>query len=87
MIVCYTVYDDNDAKLIRRVPIKTLAKWYDAAQLAGLKIIETKNLGIEKMIITYYGGDGVVVSRAEGQGRAFTMFTWDENNLPIELLH
>lgn len=91
MLICYTVYDNDDSKLIRKVPINTLTEWYAAAQLAGLKITSDKNLGIERMTITYYSSDGVVVSRAEGefegQERAFTMFAWDEANPPIGLSH
>lgn len=89
MLICYTVYDNEDGKLIRKVPINTLDEWYAAAQLAGLKITSDKNLGIERMTITYYSSDGVVVSRAEGefedQERAFTMFAWDEANPPVGL--
>lgn len=91
MLICYTVYDNDDNKLIRKVPINTLAEWYAAAQYAGLKIVGDKNIGIEKMTITYYSEDGVVVSRAEGEfggkSQAFTMFAWDENNPPPGLLH
>lgn len=88
MLICYTVYDNDDSKLIRKVPINTLTEWYAAAAVAGKATID-KNLGIERMTITYYSGDGVVVSRAEGeldgQERAFTMFAWDENNPPFGL--
>lgn len=91
MLICYTVYDNDDNKLVRKVPINTLAEWYAAAQCAGLKIVGDKNIGIEKMTITYYSADGVVVSRAEGefggQSQAFTMFAWDENNPPPGLSH
>ena len=48
MLICYTVYDNDDNKLIRKVPITTLAEWYAAAQYAGLKIVGDKNIGIEK---------------------------------------
>lgn len=91
MLICYTVYDNDDNKLIRKVPINTFDEWYAAARYAGLKIIGDKNIGIEKITITYYSEDGVVVSRAEGefggQSQAFTMFAWDENNPPTGLLH
>lgn len=91
MLICYTVYDNDDNKSIQKVPINTLAEWYAAAQYAGSKIVGDKNTGIERMTVTYYSEDGVVVSRAEGkfegQSRAFTMFAWDENNPPIGLLH
>lgn len=91
MLICYTVYDNDDGKLIRKVPINTLDEWYAAARYAGLKITGDKNLGIKRMTITYYSSDGVVVSRAEGefegQKRAFTMLAWDETNPPIGLLH
>lgn len=91
MLICYTVYDNEDGRLVREIPTITLDEWYAAAQLAGLKITSDKNLGIKKMAITYYSSDGVVVSRAEGefegQERAFTMFAWDESNPPIGLSH
>ena len=91
MLICYTVYDNDAGHLIRKVPLMSMEEWYAAAQYAGLKIVGDKDIGIEKMTVTYYSREGVVVSRAEGTfegaSKAFTMFAWDENNPPIGLSH
>lgn len=90
MLVCYTIYDNSDDRLIRKVPRMPLEEWYGAAQLAGGKLTTDPNLGINKMTVTWYSGEGLIVSRAEGifeEGqRSFLMYTWDEDNPPVNWL-